>query len=512
MQHPPKNEPKPRKHRKKLLLILTAVFVLLAAAFVLLLPTIKTLIPAPAPITAEQVQTQQTIVSHDPATIQSIHISHIAGDEYTLYLVDGNLCLQQGDLMTPIEQSAQESMLNVTAHVVVQDVVTEDASEVADHLADMGLSPVQSTAVIRYDDEQEVTLEIGIQVPGTNYYYYQWSGDNGIYMCDLGTAETLGITEKRLIPVTQPILEKTLMDNLTLEIKGKEPINITFSTDSAGYVAGLQNKPFIYPLNAAASYNLLTSLHNFRLGTAEGVVTDDNRSEYGFDDPLCVITLHQMTGPRAVINSEGQWVSEILQEQSFRFVIGREEGSYFYTCEYEGQGYMVSRFLIATRISADPASLITLTPANLGEDVALSAIALQTGAGATDIRITRTEQVLENNALATDDEGNIIYDTVVTVDGAQIDEEIFDAMLPQLQGFTISGDLPDGWTVGAASPRWKMTITTSGGTVRTILAYPLDAFSDALVVDGVAKHYAHIEALDIAMGTFMPKAVEDVEE
>ena len=41
-----------------------------------------------------------------------------------------------------------------------------------------------------------------------------------------------------------------------------------------------------------------------------------------------------------------------------------------------------------------------------------------------------------------------------------------------------------------------------GGTVRTIAAYPLDTFSDALMVDGVIRYYVHIEALDSVLGEF----------
>ncbi len=52
------------------------------------------------------------------------------------------------------------------------------------------------------------------------------------------------------------------------------------------------------------------------------------------------------------------------------------------------------------------------------------------------------------------------------------------------------------------SPRWQIVLTTEGGTVRTIAAYPLDTFSDALMVDGVIRYYVHIEALDSVLGEF----------
>lgn len=74
------------------------------------------------------------------------------------------------------------------------------------------------------------------------------------------------------------------------------------------------------------------------------------------------------------------------------------------------------------------------------------------------------------------------------------------ALTSRLNALTVSGDVPDGWTVPAdESPRWRITLTTVGGTRREIAAYRLDAFSDALAVDGVALHYAHEEAIDLVL-------------
>ena len=60
----------------------------------------------------------------------------------------------------------------------------------------------------------------------------------------------------------------------------------------------------------------------------------------------------------------------------------------------------------------------------------------------------------------------------------------------------MSGKIPADYSAEGKSPRWQIVLTTEGGTVRTIAAYPLDTFSDALMVDGVIRYYVHIEALD----------------
>ena len=80
-----------------------------------------------------------------------------------------------------------------------------------------------------------------------------------------------------------------------------------------------------------------------------------------------------------------------------------------------------------------------------------------------------TERVLPNNDIETDAEGNTVYDTV-----------------------------PEDET-----PRWRIVLTTVGGTTREIAAYRLDAFSDALAVDGVAIHYVHEEVIDLILADLL---------
>ena len=48
------------------------------------------------------------------------------------------------------------------------------------------------------------------------------------------------------------------------------------------------------------------------------------------------------------------------------------------------------------------------------------------------------------------------------------------------------------------TPRWRIVLTT-----REIAAYRLDAFSDALAVDGVAIHYVHEEAIDLILADLL---------
>jgi hypothetical protein len=97
-----------------------------------------------------------------------------------------------------------------------------------------------------------------------------------------------------------------------------------------------------------------------------------------------------------------------------------------------------------------------------------------------------------------------IYDTIATLNGEALPAAKAETLVQRLRSLSFSGSLPAGWTAEGLSPRWKMTLTGQDGDSRTLTAYRLDAFSDAVAVDGVALHYCYVEALEAALGELMP--------
>ena len=117
------------------------------------------------------------------------------------------------------------------------------------------------------------------------------------------------------------------------------------------------------------------------------------------------------------------------------------------------------------------------------------------------MHISRAERVLPNNAIETDTDGQTVYDTSVTLNGEPVGEDVFDALAARLRALNVSGSLPPDWALPeGAQPRWRIVLVTEDGARRVVEAYRMDAFADALYVDGVALHYAHAEAIDLALG------------
>lgn len=499
MEHPLKNKQrKPLRPAWLAVMLLAAALVLLALVLLWprLFPTpVKQLYPDPVAVLP-----YETLHQNDTEQLSAITVEPLGGESYTLRHTGGTLLLETEEGLLDINDSLCASFLEATTTIAVENVVTRDATEVAEHLSDMGLEPPQITVRIAYTDGREELFHIGGNVPNTTYSYFRWSGDEGIYMCDAGIPELFSYTANQLLPFSQPTLISSLVDRLTIANEAGQ-LELSLRRDSLGNTAGQLHSPISYPINNDSAAALYTALENFRLGTLLGDAAALS-GELGFDAPVCTVDIHQQEGMFTRINEEGQLVVENTPAQQLRFVFGRPEDEYFYTCAYEGKAYLVSRFLVEGLVAAAPEALLTAHPADLGGWPAQ--IALETPSGSLTVTVRQELRLQENGEPEENEDGEWIYDTIATLDGQPLPAQQAEALVKRLRALSFSGRLPEGWSPGEAAPRWKLTLTDADGNARTLAAYRLDAFSDAVTVDGVALHYCYVEALDAALGELKP--------
>ena len=499
MQHPlKKKERKPLSIHWLLLILLGSVLVALAAVFVM-----PALFPAPAGQLypdPEPVLNFETLQVSQADQLHTITVAHQGGESYTLHYRDGELLLSLDGQLMDINDSLSDDLLEAATTIAVEDVVSRNSSEVAQYLPDMGLEPARITVTVSYQDGREDVLFIGGGVPNTTYSYYRWSGDDGVYMCDAGVAEIFAYTARRLLPVEQPRLENSLVDRLVI-VNGHGETELGLSIDSGGNITGQLFSPLRYPMAGSAASALMTSLENFRLGTRMGDA-EALAADYGFDEPLCTVDIHQKEGMYTRINDAGEMVVETMPAQQLRLVFGRPEGEYFYTCAYEGQAYLVSRFLVEPLVAAAPEVLMTHHPADLG--TMPSRIQVETQQGSFTVEITQNLRLMENGEVETDEDGNWLYDTLAIKDGEEVPVEKVKSLVSRLRAISFSGSVPEGWSPGEEQPRWRVQLTDAAGKTRSLTGYRLDAFTDAVAVDGVILHCCYVEALATALGELMP--------
>ena len=498
MQHPQK-----RKEQKALPVRWLVLGLCIAAAVLAAALLVPTLFPAPQGKLypdPEPVLNFETLRVNEPAQLRSITIARLDGESYTLQYQNDTLLLEKNGQLLDINDSLCADLLKAATTIAVEDVVTRDVTEVEAHLPDMGLEPPRIAVTVAYSDGRQEALFIGAGVPHTTYSYFRWSGDAGVYMCDAGVAETFGHTANQLLPVTQPQLESSLVDQLTI-VNAAGEMEVALSMDASGTTTGYLRAPIRYPIAGNATSALMTVMENFRLGTRLGDA-ESLSAEYGFDEPVCTVDIHQKEGLCTRISDTGELVVENLPAQQLRFTFGRAEGEYFYTCAYEGQAYLVSRFLVEPLIAAAPEKLYTGHPADLGSLPVR--IEVETEKGTLTVEIAQTLRLLENGQPETNEDGEWLYDTTATLNGETITAEQAETLVSRLRALSFSGDVPAEWSPGDETPRWQMHLTAGDGTTRMLTAYPMDAFADVVAVDGVALHICYTEALATALGEWMP--------
>ena len=500
MQHPPKKKKTDSRKKKLLLWLVLGVALAAAVALVVLLPTIREKIPGKTATENQLPPPREQALLHqeEPAQLESVYISQRDGDSYELRYRDGALYLVEDGEWLDINDTYSDELLKVSTYLLVSDKVTDDAAEVEPYLADMGLKPPRVEVTVTMTDGRQYTLQIGSGVPQTTYSYYRWSELPGVYMCDSGVSDAFLMSKNRLRPVQQPEFSSTLVDSVILT-KGDVTTEVFLTSDTAGNTVGSIVAPYCYPMEEEYIAALKTTLDNFVLGTLEGDATEERLAAYGFDDPLCVVELHQKAGTRMITDENGALSTQELPEQTLRFTFGRQEGEYFYTCLYEGKIYMVSRFLVEALIKGGADVWITQYPMRLMSSQ-LGSVTLTTASGKMEIHAQYTERVLPNNQLEVDEEGNIVYDITVLVDGEEWTLDGLDRLADRLYQTKASGLVPGNFVWQGTEPRWTLEVTTVYGQTRTISGYAMDPFTDALLVDGVMLQYVHSEALQMALG------------
>lgn len=489
MHHPPK---KTQRRRIKRWIWPAALLVCLglACAFVLLVPVIRRAFPGQSAQVAVQTVSQRVFAITEPEQLERVVICPEWGEGYTLHMQNGVLMLEEDGELLDLNDTYASELLAAVTQIVGQGVVAEDAAEVAGHLEAMQLDPPLASAHMYYTDGSEATLEIGAAVPNTTYAYCRWSGSPAVYMCDAGVVDALNLPRNLLLPVEQPVIYAELLNEIVIEnAQGRCRLSLT---DGA---YGRMEEPYDYPLEATAAASLLSALNQFRLGTLEGDVTEENSAAYGFDHPLCTLELTSSAGVTSEVEENGQLVTRMRPAQALRFVIGREEGEYFYTCEYEGKCYLISRFLAQNIVHLRFDLLLTRHPLDVGE-LAIRQIEITTPGKTAVFNVQRVESVLPNNELELDADGNVVWQTTVTLNGEPCAAALLDEMVSRLDAVAVSSDAPADF-IPSGEKRWSVSLETETGLVRTVEAWEKDLFSDVIAVDGTVLHSVHSEVIDV---------------
>ena len=479
---PHKKTRQPLKGRTVLLIILCCAA--LAGAGLYLLRSQPTVLP---PVTDSETL---LLLSRPKEDISAIAVAPRDGMAYPL--------VRQGDTFVLLGQEDEKlragildnlliSLSELPAETTVLQSFSEDQGLL---LSAFGLDPAQARITVTYTDGEKKELRVGNLAPNeeTPQRYCMVSGSDALYTILEADSVPLLRDMASLRDFVQPSLDGSLLDRV--EITGQVEWALHYTP------SGWQmDAPFSYPLSIPRTDALLNKIESMGFAACLGKAEKLNLKDYGLDAPALTITLTQAATVITGETAAGEQVSVPVPETVYTLRIGSETGKSGVYVQWQDQVFTASNFLLGFWKELQPLDYLLQTPVNLLVND-LNEVRFTLGGSTRAYQVRMVEQVTENNQIAVDEYGRVLYDCAVNRAGEtqDMDAEAFLAWYTRLATLAGDGRLPDGW-MPSGEKRAEITLINDHLT-RTVTLWPYDALHDAIAVDGVALYYIRNTWLD----------------
>ncbi len=492
MERPLKKKRKVPRPRRVLSLALLAVA--LAAGAVFFYAASRS--PGKIPLVPSS-STRRTLVSRNAGEVSRIAVSRQAGEGFVLLGENGHLSVQ-GWPEFVMDADKEQELLVACAILNAEDTVSQSREEWEPHKAEFGLNPPAVTVEVDYADGKRAVFSLGAKAPHNNLNYFTLEDDPGLY---LATADLIDLFDQDLTVfhhVNQIVIHHQRIDRITIEngsgtLEAAWELNTDITSPDA-LSAWRMTVPYNYPCDADAMDTLTSAMEKLHLGRFVSKADDEAREKYGFNPPRRVITVHQAPGQIASIGDTGAYEITPYPESTLTLTIGTAEDDFVNYVEVGGTIYLVSSISQPLLNNLVPVSTLLRQPAAISLE-SIQSVLVEKGGEQNTYTLLRVEKLLPNNELATDEEGNVLKDTFVDLNGQRSSFEKFEASVTAMQAVTVSGRLPEGF-VSQEQPYAKIVFTFVDGRTRTLELAAFDALHDALGVDGTYLYYLPKGALE----------------
>ena len=471
-----------RKGLKKRWIALILLLLLLAAGGGVLWAR-RAVLP-PVPERAEQ----PMLLDRETEDVAAVAVEPREGLSYPLVRTENGFRLL-GRESLPLRSDVVDEIIGVASSLQAEGTVADTGRETVS-LADFGLEPAVVRAVITYRDGDKKELRIGEMTPEeTPMRYCMVSGDPVIYKVLAVHTDVFFHELEYLREFAQPSIRGDLLDRI--EVSG----DVTFSADytPSGWI---MTAPYRYPLSTLRTDSLLSSIESMAFEACLGTEEEVNLGDYGLDQPALTVTLTQA---KTVITGEtqsGEQVSLDVPESRMTLLLGRETGKSGVYLWWDHAVYKASNFLLGFWKTLNVEDLLIRNQVNLLVND-LNRVSFTCGGQTRVYEVRMVETVTENNQIATDEYGRILYDAQVqrSGDAQPMDAAEFLNWYQRLAALTPDGRLPEGKSAPGGEPRTVIRLENDSLT-REIAFYPYDALHSAMAVDGVCRFYVSNDALD----------------
>lgn len=444
------------------------------------------------PVSLPPIENRETVLlfSRPQEDIVAVAIAPRDGTAYPLIRQGSSFALM-GREDEKLRSDILDDLLISLTELPVENTVLENLTEAQGlRPADFGLDPVLARVTVTYADGEKKELRVGNLTPDeeTPQRYCMVSGSDALYTILEADSVPLLRDMDSLRDFAQPSLDGSLLDRI--EVTGQVEWALHYTP------SGWQmDAPFSYPLSTLRTDALLKKIESMGFAACLGKAEKLNLSDYGLDAPALTVTLTQAATVITGETAEGQQVSVPVPETVYTLLIGHETGKSGVYVQWQDQVFTASNFLLGFWKELEPLDYLLQTPVNLLVND-LNEVRFTRNGHTYAYQVRMVEQVTENNQIAVDEYGRVLYDCAVNRAGEtqDMDAEAFLSWYTRLASLAGDGRLPDGW-VPSGESRAEIILVNDHLT-RTVTLWPYDALHDAIAVDGVALYYIRNTWLD----------------
>jgi len=478
---PRKKEKRPVK-RGALLLLLLGIALVLGAAAYFLRP--QTQLPPP-PETPDK----EKLLSRPAEEIAQLRVTDREGGGYRLVRGENGLAVE-GMEDTPLRAEAMEEIALMASDMEAEQTAWEEAA--AAPLSDYGLEPPALRLEITYADGEEKTVLLGdLTLEETPQRYARLVGDARVFTVLEAECEIFFREKDYFRDFAQPRLDPSLLDRI--QISGNFSLDLRYTP--SGW---LMEAPHRYPAAPARMSVLLEKIGAMAFEACLGDAGNLALWDYGLDAPALTVTLKRAASVIQGETVDGESVSLDVPAGEYTLLLGRETGQSGVYLLWEGKVFKASNFLLGFWKELNADELLLQQPVNFQVND-LKSVSFSAGDRAEAYRVEMVESVTENNRIATDEYGRVLYECQVTrvPGGGSVEQEAFLNWYAGLASLRAGGRLPEGYQPqGEAEAR---LVLESNSITREILLYPYDGLHDVLSVNGTALHYVQKNWIEKAL-------------
>jgi len=459
-----------------------------ALAALLILATALLLWRRPAPLLIDRHEEERVpLITREAQDLLRVEVTNSQGGRFSLARKEDGLVVEgQPDFIVDTLQG----------ELIVQDLTLLYANEIAGEMVpgatsvpELGLDDSAPRAQAFYADGSSLTLVFGhdahTEIPSS---YLMVLGDRLVYLVSPETRDHFDRALETLHQVPAINFNPSLLD--TLQVKGRAPFTLS-------QLEGLWelSAPYTYPADSTAVRQLLDSISKMRFALYAGEASEENLQRYGLGVPDRTITFMLSDSLLTGFDRQGaQTTSRAIPAQQLRIALGEGIGNIGLYCLYEGKIYQASNASMGFLRDSTLERLRSPTPVNI-PIARLHALEVLDGTATRVYRVELVEQVLPNNQLALDEQGQVLHVPVITLNGQQTDQDAFMRQYLTLMALGRSGRLPEGFTPQSGTPSRMYRFDTAQGR-RELALFHYDALHYAMRVNGVFADYVLRESAD----------------